>query len=89
MAKDVKVELNHDGFKQFLTSSSVESLVLSEAQRIANTANRSINEASTGYVAHSRKASSRYIAFVGTTDGASIQAESENKALSGAVIPHG
>lgn len=89
MARDVRVELNHDGFKQLLQSSEVESLLLSKAQAIANTANRSIGESSSGFAVHSRKASSRYIAFVGTTDGPSIVAESENKALSGAVIPNG
>ncbi len=73
-----RIELNHDGFRQLLNSSGVESLVLSEAQTIAN-------RAGDGFEAHSQKAGTRYIAIVGTTDDASVRAESENKVLSRAV----
>lgn len=84
--KSVEVELNHDGFRQFLNSKEVQNLVLGEAQDIASRAN---SGGAKGFVAHSRKSGSRWIAFAGTTDKASIVAESENKVLSRAVIPHG
>ena len=77
-----RIEFNSEGFRQLLNSPEVEALVLSEAQSISDRAGE-------GFVAHSRKAGTRYIAFAGTTDEASIRAESENKVLSRAVIPHG
>ena len=86
---NVRVELNHDGFRQFLNSSEVQQLVLSEAQDIASRATVSTSGSSEGFRAHSTKSGTRWIAFAGTTDKATVVAESESKVLSRAVIPHG
>ena len=84
----VRLEFIDAGFKAILNSPETEQLVLSEAQAIAERASAEVPD-SQGYRAHSRKAGTRYIAFAGTTDHASIVAEAENKTLSRAVIPHG
>ena len=78
-----RLEFNSDGFKALLNSPEVEQLVLQHAQEIAERANASSGLDS--FEAHSLKAGTRYIAFAGTTDDASAQAESESKVLSQAV----
>lgn len=83
-----RIVFNSDGFKQLLNSPEVEALVLSEAQRIAETASAEVPN-SEGYSASSVKAGTRFIAFASTTDAESMEAEAENKTLSRAVIPHG
>ena len=80
-----RIEWNNQGFKDLLQSSEVEQLVRGKAETIAGRANAGLSEESEGFRAHSIKASSRYIAFAGTTDEASVRAESENKVLSRAV----
>ena len=80
-----KIEWNNQGFRDLLQSSEVEQLVRGKAETIAHRANAGMSEESSGFKAHSMKASSRYIAFAGTTDAASVRAESENKVLSRAV----
>ncbi len=79
----VRLEFNSDGFRELLNSPEVEQLVLQHAQEIANRANEASGLDS--FEAHSLKAGTRYIAFAGTTDDASAQAESESKVLSQAV----
>lgn len=79
----VRLEFNSDGFRELLNSSEVEQLVLQHAQEIANRANEASGLDS--FEAHSLKAGTRYIAFAGTTDDASAQAEAEDKVLSQAV----
>ena len=80
-----RIEWNNQGFRDLLQSSEVEQLVRSKAETIADRANASLSEESEGFRAHSIKASSRYVAYAGTTDEASVRAESENKVLSRAV----
>ena len=82
---NMRIEWNNDGFKQLLQSSSVEALVLSHAETIAGRANANMTEDSEGFRAHSVRASSRYVAYAGTTDEATMRAEAENKVLSRAV----
>ena len=84
---NARIVFNSDGFKQLLNSPEVEALVLSEAQKIADAASEGLE--GEGFRAQSRKAGTRYIAFVGTTDEESILAESENKVLSRAVMSNG
>lgn len=79
----VRLEFNSDGFRELLNSPEVEQLVLQHAQEIANRANEASGLDS--FEAHSLKAGTRYIAFAGTTDDASAQAEAEDKVLSQAV----
>lgn len=80
-----RIEWNNQGFRDLLQSSEVEQLVRGKAETIADRANAGLSEESEGFRAHSIKARSRYIAFAGTTDEASVRAESENKVLSRAV----
>lgn len=82
---NMRIEWNNDGFKQLLQSSGVEALVLSHAETIAGRANANMTEDSEGFRAHSVRASSRYVAYAGTTDEATMRAEAENKVLSRAV----
>jgi len=79
----MRLVFNSDGFRELLNSPEVEQLVLEHAQEIANRANEASGLDS--FAAHSVKAGTRYIAFAGTTDEASAQAESEDKVLSQAV----
>lgn len=79
-----KIEWVNQGFRDILNSPEVEQLVLNKAQEIADRANSQVT-GSEGFRAHAVKAGTRYIAFAGTTDTASEQAESENKVLSRAV----
>ena len=79
----VRLEFNSDGFRELLNSPEVEQLVLEHAQQIAERANSESGLDS--FEAHSLKAGTRYIAFAGTTDDASAQAEAEDKVLSQAV----
>lgn len=78
-----RIEFNSEGFRELLNSPEVEQLCLERAQTIADRANEAGGV--DGFKAHSQKAGTRYIAFAGTTDEASAQAESENKVLSQAV----
>jgi hypothetical protein len=80
-----RIEWNNQGFRDLLQSSEVEQLVRGKAETIADRANAGLSEESEGFRAHSIKASSRYVAYAGTTDEASVRAESENKVLSRAV----
>lgn len=84
---NVRIVFNSDGFKQLLNSSEVETLVLSEAQKIADAASEGLE--GEGFRARSRKAGTRYVAFVGTTDEESVLAEAEEKKLSKAVVSNG
>lgn len=85
----VRIEFNDAGFRELLNSPEVEQLVLSKAQDIAERASAECPESAEGFRAHSVKAGTRWIAFAGTTDNATVVAEAENKVLSRAVIPGG
>jgi hypothetical protein len=90
MAKRVEIEFISAGFEQILTGSGVQNVVQSETEAIcsrANAANARGGEAldSNVKLTHAYR-SNRYVGFVGTTDRASMIAESEDKALSGAVM---
>lgn len=90
MAKRVEIEFDSAGFEQILTGSGVESVVRSETEAICSRANAANARGGEGFqsnvkLTHAYR-SNRYVGFVGTTDKASMIAESEDKALSGAVI---
>ena len=80
-----RLVFNSDGFRELLNSDDVQQLVLSHAQTIADRANESLSGDSEGFRAHAVKAGTRWIAFAGTTDEETIEAEAENKVLSQAV----
>ena len=90
MAKQVEIEFISEGFEQILTGSGVLSVVQSETESICSRANAANTRGGEGFqsnvkLTHAYR-SNRYVGFVGTTDKASMMAESEDKALSGAVM---
>lgn len=88
MATQVNIEFISEGFKEILTSDGVKSLVTEVTNNIQAKANANIGGESEGFSAQVRMGGyggGRWIGHVTTTDGASIRAESEDKALTRAV----
>lgn len=90
MAKRVEIEFISEGFEQILTGAGVQSVVSEKANAICAMANAANARGGDGFesnvkLTHAYR-SNRYVGFVGTTDKASRIAESEDKALSGAVM---
>ena len=90
MARQVEIEFISSGFEQILTGSGVQNVVQSETEAICSRANAANARGGEGFnsnvkLTHAYR-SNRYVGFVGTTDRASMIAESEDKALSGAVM---
>ena len=85
MAKNnVRIEFDTNGFAQILNSEECHDLVMSYAEDIAERANA--NSGLDSFKATSVKAPTRYIAFASSTDKASLIAESEDKALTRAIL---
>lgn len=88
MATRTQIQFISDGFKEILLSEGTMSLVQSAAETIRERANANISEDSEGFSAKVWQGSyggGRWVGSVTTTDGASMRAESEDKALSKAV----
>ena len=90
MAKRVEIEFISEGFEQILTGAGVQSVVSEKTNAICAMANAANTRGGDGFesnvkLTHAYR-STRYVGFVGTTDKASRIAESEDKALSGAVM---
>ena len=90
MAKKVEIEFDSAGFEQILTGPGVQGVVYEETNAICARANANNARGGQGFnsnvkLTHAYR-SNRYVGFVGTTDKASMIAESEDKALSGAVM---
>lgn len=86
--KQTTIEFNSDGFRQILLSDGVKSAVQDAAESIKSRADANIPEESVGFSATVWQGSyggGRWVGSVTTTDGASMRAESEYKALTGAV----
>lgn len=86
---EVKIEFNSDGFREILLSPGVESAVRSAAESIRNKAESNLDGSSDGYSVSTWQGDyggGRWIASVTGSDNAANKAESEYKALSGAVI---
>jgi hypothetical protein len=86
----VEIAFISAGFEQILTGSGVQNVVRSETEAICSRANAANARGGEGFdsnvkLTHAYR-SNRYVGFVGTTDRASMIAESEDKALSGAVM---
>lgn len=73
-----------DGFGEILHSDACQQLVGDVAQEIAERANA--NSGLDSFRASTVKAGTRWIGFASTTDKASVIAESEDKALTGAIL---
>ena len=89
MAKQVDIEVFSEGFEQILTCAGTMSAVQSATNRIWARANENNTRGGSGFHSGTRigraYGSQRALGFVYTTDKKSCQAESEDKALSGAV----
>lgn len=80
----VRIEFNSDGFAALLKDSSMRELIDSYTNDIKARADAYLTEDSRGFNANT-KMFDRWVGLVGTTDLATIIAESEQKALTKAV----
>ena len=83
-----RIVFNSDGFRQLLLSDGVRELVQSTAEEICDKANGNSTRGGEGFVVRTQVGGyggGRYIAFVSSTDKNSFIAESEDKALTGAL----
>lgn len=81
MSKKVRIELDHEGFRQLLNSSEVASLVDSKGSELAS-------RAGAGFIAkpsYGGFGGGRHICHVGTSDKASMEAQARDKALTKAL----
>lgn len=83
-----RIVFNSDGFRQLLLSDGVRELVQSTAEEICDKANGNNTRGGEGFVVRTQVGGyggGRYVAFVSSTDKNSFIAESEDKALTGAL----
>lgn len=81
--EQVRIVFNSDGFAQLLNSDGCQQLVQTTAEEIAERANA--NAGLDSFKASTVKAGTRWIGFATATDKAASAAESEYKALTGAI----
>lgn len=89
MATNIRLEFISDGFKQILESDGVRELVQETSDNIKNRANANNTRGGQGFesnVIQGNYGGGRWIGFVKSTDRESDIAESEDKALTGAVL---
>lgn len=88
MGANMHIKFISEGFRQILMSDGTRALVESQANAIRDAANATINGESEGFevtVMQGNYGGGRWVAFVQTTDYESMKAESEYKALTGAI----
>lgn len=88
MMQKMKIKFISDGFREILLSDGVKNLVDDIGEQIKDKANARLAEDSTGYEKETRQINyrgGRWQGAVYTTDMASMKAEAEYNALSGAV----
>lgn len=88
MSSTMRIEFNSDGFRQVLLSEGVRELVTTTTEDIRDKADANNNYGGEGFsstVQVGGYGGGRWIGFVGTTDKASMIAESEDKALTRAL----
>lgn len=84
----MRLTFNSQGFYDILNGSGVQALVKTTADGIQGRANAAITGESSGFYSRVEKGTyggGRWVGFVGSTDHASLVAETENKALTRAV----
>lgn len=89
MATQVRLEFISEGFREILLSEGVRDLVQETADGICDRANANNDRGGEGFatnVIQGNYGGGRWIGFVKSTDKQSAIAESEDKALTGAVI---
>lgn len=77
--------LNGSGFEALLSSSETKSMIEGYTNDIKERADAYITDGSEGFNANTRKFGAIWVGLVGTSDYATLVAESENKALTKAV----
>lgn len=88
MMQKMRIKFISDGFREILLSDGVKNLVDDIGEQIKDKANARLAEDSTGYEKETRQIDyrgGRWQSAVYTTDMASMKAEAEYNALSGAV----
>lgn len=86
---DIRLEFNSEGFKEILESEGVRDLVQETADGIRDRANDNNTRGGDGFASNvilGGYGGGRWIGFVKSTDDKSAIAESEDNALTGAVI---
>ena len=89
MATEIRIEFNSDGFREVLESQGVHDLVQEVTQDICDKANANNTRGGEGFATNvilGGYGGGRWVGFVNTTDENSIKAESEDKALTGAIL---
>ena len=89
MATNIRLEFISDGFKQILESDGVRELVQETSDNIKDRANANNMRGGQGFesnVIQGNYGGGRWVGFVKSTDRESDIAESEDKALTGAVL---
>jgi hypothetical protein len=90
MAKEIEIEFFSEGFAQIVASAGTMSAVQSATNQIRDRANANNTRGGSGFYSGTRMGraygANRALGFVYSSDKKSAQAESEDKALSGAVM---
>jgi len=89
MATEIRLEFISEGFKEILESEGVRDLVQETADGIRDRANENNTRGGDGFASNvilGGYGGGRWIGFVKSTDDKSAIAESEDNALTGAVI---
>lgn len=81
----IRLEFNSDGFAALLKSSEVQSMIEGHTDAIKQRADAYITGESQGFKGDTKLMGTRWVGLVGTTDLATMIAESEQKALTKAV----
>lgn len=91
MATKIRVELNHDGFKELFSSDGVKELLDDVGAKIRDEANAALkSETSRGFESHTWKGAyggGRLVNSVSAIDRQATYAEQQDKILSKAVHP--
>lgn len=81
----IRIEFNSDGFAALLKGSEVQQMIEGHTNEVKQRADGYIVGDSEGFKGDTKLMGTRWVGLVGTTDRASMIAESENKALEKAV----
>lgn len=81
MAKTVRIELNHDGFRQLLNGPEVTRLVDDTGKKLAARA----GEGFTSKPSYGNFGGGRHVCHVGTADKTAMEAQARDKALTKAL----
>lgn len=81
----IRIEFNSDGFASLLKGSEVQAMIEGHTNAVKERADAYIAGESQGFKGDTKLMGTRWVGLVGTTDMATMIAESEHKALEKAV----